>query len=296
MFEIMGKAAIPGGLATFAAAAPAAEPQRREVALPPPPAQVPGTAPLTMEGDVAVQMVEGMRRYLDRLTAASVETRAALWNRDYSSRAAYEASVAPNRERFRHIIGLMDKRIPFTVPDLEVPLGGSTVVASGDGYKVMSVRWPVLEGGDAEGLLLEPAGAPLARVVALPDADWSPEMLAGLAPGVPAEAQFARRLAENGCLVLIPTLLNRDITWSGNEEINKFTNQSHREYIYRMTFEVGRHIIGYEVQKVLAAVDWFVQGRPARPIAVMGYGEGGLLALYSAAADTRIDAACRSEE
>jgi hypothetical protein len=156
------------------------------------------------------------------------------------------------------------------------------------------VRWPVLEGVYGEGLLLEPAGAVLARVVALPDADWSPEMLAGLAPGVPAEAQFARRLAENGCLVLIPTLINRDITWSGNEEHGKFTNQSHREYIYRMTFETGRHIIGYEVQKVLAVTDWFAQCRPVRPMAVAGYGEGGLLALYSAAADTRIDAACVS--
>ena len=33
------------------------------------------------------------------------------------------------------------------------------------------------------------------------------------------------------------------------------TNQSYREWIYRMAFETGRHIIGYEVQKVLAAID-----------------------------------------
>jgi dienelactone hydrolase len=293
MFELMGKSTVTGGLATLAATAPAAEPQRREVR-PPAPAQLAGTTPLTMEGDLAAQMVAGMRRYLDRLTSASVDGRAAFWNRDYSSRAAYESSVASNRERFRHIIGLRDQRIAYSVPDLEVPLGGPSVIASGDGYKVSSVRWPVLEGVDAEGLLLEPAGTPLGRVVALPEADWSPEMLAGLAPGVPAEAQFARRLAENGCLVLIPTLINREITWSGNEAFGKFTNLSHREYIYRMTFETGRHIIGYEVQKVLAGVDWFAQRKPARPIAVMGHGEGGLLALYSAAADTRIDAACVS--
>src|SRR5207302_8417169 len=56
---------------------------------------------------------------------------------------------------------------------------------------------------------------------------------------------------------------------------------------------MGRHIIGYEVQKVLAAVDWFTQqpGAEARKIAVVGYGEGGLLALYSAAVDEGIDAA-----
>lgn len=294
LLEIMGKSTVTGGLAGWAGTSAAAEPQHREVALPTPPDQLPGSTPLTMPGDIAAHMVEGMRRYLEQQTAACVEKRAAFWNRDYASPSAYESSIAPNRERFRHVIGLMDQRVPFAVPDLEVPLGGPSVVASAEGYKVYSLRWPVLEGVEAEGLLLEPKGLPVARVVALPEADWSPEMLAGLAPGVPAEAQFGRRLAENGCVVLIPTLINRAITWSGNAAYGKFTNLPHREYIYRMTFEIGRHIIGYEVQKVLAAVDWFSQLRPARPIGVMGYGEGGLLALYSAAADTRIDAACVS--
>ena len=73
-------------------------------------------------------------------------------------------------------------------------------------------RWPVQEGVDGKGLLLEPSGIPLARIVALPEADWSPEMLVGLAPDVPSEAQFARRLAEHGCLVLIPALIDRACT------------------------------------------------------------------------------------
>ena len=42
------------------------------------------------------------------------------------------------------------------------------------------------------------------------------------------------------------------------------TNQPHREFLYRMAYEMGRHPIGYEVQKVLAAVDWFAKhGRDA---------------------------------
>ena len=59
------------------------------------------------------------------------------------------------------------------------------------------------------------------------------------------------------------------------------TNQPHREFIYRMAFELGRHIIGYEVQKVLSLVDWMSLAETA-PIGVIGYGEGGLIALYSA--------------
>lgn len=290
MFEVMGKSTLTGALAAMPPARPAS-PQRHEEGYPPGPSQLPGTAPITREGDLADLMVDGMRQYLLQQTAASVEKRAAFWNRDFSSHAAYQSSIAPQRERFRQVIGVIDPRVPFTVPDLQIALGGPPVVATGDGYRVLSVRWPVLEGIDGEGLLLEPAGIPQARIVALPDADWSPETLVGLAPGIPKEAQFARRLAEQGCLVLVPILINRACTWSGNEKLGKLTNLSHREYIYRMSYEMGRHIIGYEVQKVLAAVDWFAQCQPARPIAVAGYGEGGLLALHSAAADTRIDAA-----
>ena len=43
------------------------------------------------------------------------------------------------------------------------------------------MHWPVFEGVTAEGLLLEPDTPPVARIVAIPDADQSPEMLAGLA-------------------------------------------------------------------------------------------------------------------
>ncbi len=178
--------------------------------------------------------------------------------------------------------------------------GGLGSIAKGDGYSVYAVRWPVFEGVDGEGLLLQPDKEPVARVVALPDCDWSPEMFVGLVPGIPHDAglnqfksQVARLYAENRCQVIVPVLVNRADTWSGNQAIGRLTNQPHREFIYRMAFEVGRHVIGFEIQKVLAAVDWFVdQNRAAKlPIGIIGCGEGGLLALISAALDTRIVAA-----
>src|SRR5262249_23580208 len=79
-----------------------------------------------------------------------------------------------------------------------------------------------------------------------------------------------------------------------NPTINRYTNQPHREFVYRMAFQMGRHIIGYEVQRVLAAVDWFAREKGHAPIGVMGYGEGGLIALCSAALDERISATCVS--
>jgi dienelactone hydrolase len=256
--------------------------------------QLAGTEPFNLEGDIAAHMVAGIHRDLLERTAASVTARQKLWQRDLSGRKAYETSVAPNRERFGKVIGLIDRRVPNTAPTLEVQLGDSLIVGSGNGYQIHSVRWPVLEGVDAEGLLLEPSGAVAAQVVALPDADCTPEMLVGLATGLPPEAHFARCLAENGCRVLVPALIDREATWSGSEQLGIHTNMTHREFIYRMAYEMGRHIIGYEVQKVLAAVDWFTQSHPASHIGVIGYGEGGLLALYSTAVDTRIDAACVS--
>ena len=49
----------------------------------------------------------------------------------------------------------------------------------------------------------------VADVVAIPDADQTPEQIVGLAPGVPPESQYARRLAESGCRVIVPTLIDR---------------------------------------------------------------------------------------
>jgi len=248
---------------------------------------LPGTVPLTMQGDLAAQMVAGIDRYLMRETAASIERRAQHWKRDFASRDAYAKSVAPNRERLRKIIGAVDPRVSPVDVTLIATTTMAADVAETRGYRIRAVRWPVMAGVDAEGLLLEPKGKVVANVVALPDCDATPEMVVGVAAGLPAESQFARRLVENGCRVLVPTLIDRRDTFSGSPGI-RMTNQPHREFIYRGAFEMGRHIIGYEVQKVLAAVDWFSREAKDEPIAVYGYGEGGLIAFYSGALDERI--------
>ncbi len=255
---------------------------------------LPGTKALTREGDLAAQMVAGIDKYLMRELAASVEKRKVFWKPDYSSPEAYTRSVQPNREHLRRILGVVDKRLPVKELEYVATSNMPSLVAQTKDYTVHAVRWPVFEGVDGEGLLLEPKGKPVACVIAIPDADWTPEMLVGLAPGAPKEAQFARRLAENGCRVLVPVLIDRKDTWSGNPKLGRLTNQPHREFVYRMAYEMGRHIIGYEVQKVLAAVDWFTRGLDSPPVGVLGYGEGGLLALTSAAVDPRVQATCVS--
>ena len=251
---------------------------------------LPGTQPLTWEGDLSQRMMDGAHRFVERKIAESIQTRSKYWTRDFSSGPAYEKSVEPNRARFRKIIGVVDSRAPVVMErcgDEDNP----ALVAETGAYRVYQARWPVLEGVSGEGLLLEPKRAPLGYVVTLPDADQTPEQIVGLAAGIGREEQIARRLAENGFEVVVPVLIDRGSRWSGDPQI-RITDQTHREWIYRQAFHMGRHVIGYEVEKVLAAVDWFQRrsGGKGR-IGVAGYGEGGLIAFYSAAVDARINAA-----
>ena len=61
---------------------------------------LPGTQPLTAQGDLASQMVEGIDRFLLRETAATVEKRAALW--------AKPGDAAARRQRLAKIIGVSE--------------------------------------------------------------------------------------------------------------------------------------------------------------------------------------------
>jgi dienelactone hydrolase len=246
-----------------------------------------GTARLEMQGDITSQLVEGVDRFLLAEIKKSVAGRARFWKRDMCSREAYERSLKPNRERLAHILGVRDPRVPFDAFELLATTAEPALVGEGTGFRAYAVRWPAFGDVHGEGLLLRPTGPKVADVVAIPDADQTPEQIAGLASGVPPASQFARRLAESGCQVLIPVLVDRQMI-----SPRPGTKMTHREYIYRSAFELGRHVIGYELQKVLAAVDCFSKqsaGKPAR-IGVIGWGDGGMLAIYAGALDPRIKA------
>jgi dienelactone hydrolase len=269
------------------------------------PAVLPGTKPLQMSGDIASELVAGVDRFLVKEIDKSIQRRAQFYKHDISSREKYNESIEPNRRRLAHILGVRDARVAFDSPQLVNTVTQSALVGRGDGFDVLAVRWPAFGDVYGEGLLLVPTGArKVADVVAIPDADQTPEMIVGLVEGVAPESQFARRLAESGCRVLVPALVDRAIEpvgqivakLHGTPQPRAGAHLTHREFLYRSAFELGRHLIGYEVQKVLAGVDWFAQGAgdaDAR-IGVIGWGEGGLLALYAGALDTRIDATCVS--
>jgi dienelactone hydrolase len=285
---------------------------------------LPGTQLLTMPGDIASNLVAGVDRFLLRELDKSVERRGKYWKRDFSSAEAYNKSIEPNRKRLAHIIGVRDERVPFDGPQLLASTAQDAALYRGSNYAVYAVSWAAFGDVRGEGLLLT-ASTPISRqldpklmerygfrqaltersflhipgvpdVIAIPDADQTPEQIAGLVEGVAPESQFARRLAESGCRVLVPTLINRAMGQPKSAKMgNRGAGLSNREFLYRSAFELGRGLIGYEVQKVLAAVDWFAKdAKDDARIGVIGWGEGGLIALYAGALDPRIGATCVS--
>ncbi len=257
-------------------------------------AALPGTKPLKWNDDIASRLVAGADRFLLKELEESIAERQQHWTRDFSSPDAYRASVEPRRKRLAHILGVRDGRKPFAGLALDGTTSQPALVGRGDGFKAYAVRWPVLRDMHGEGLLLVPDNKPVADVIAIPDADQTPEAIAGLTDGLPAASQFARRLAESGCRVLVPTLISRQLQRRAPPGQGGRANLTNREYLYRSAFELGRHLIGYEIQKALAGVDWFKKQKDSAAVGLIGYGEGGMLAMYAAAIDSRIDAACVS--
>lgn len=251
-------------------------------------APLPNTAPLALPGDIASTLVDGVDRFLLRETEQSIGPRKAYWKCDFSSGAKYAASIEPQRRRLAHLLGVRDPRPAIAALEYVASTNTPALIGRTKTYEVFAVRWPAFGDVYGEGLLAVPRGrTPVAHVVAVPDADQTPEMLLGLADGIAPGAQFARRLAENGCRVIVPLLVDRSVRKLRSAQL------TNREYLYRSAFELGRHVTGYEVQIVLAAVDFFAHEAKTAPgkIGLFGWGEGGRTALFAAALDTRIQAA-----
>jgi len=263
----------------------------------------PGTRPLTGTNDFAADMVRGIDLYLDRHAEQLRSQRKRHWygNPDNPLDALARAN-AVNRPKLARLLGVVDSREPAAMR-VVTPVGtnGAAIagpLATGSGYRVFAVEWDVFRGVKGEGLLLVPDGTAQADVIAVPDCDWTPEQAIGLTPGVPVAQQFPRHFAEAGCRVLVPALIDRGSEFAGNPGVRS-VKHSQRETLWRAGYEVGRHPLGYEIQKVLAAADWMVPANSVgrgpdlaqirHRLGVVGYGEGGLLALYAAALDERFD-------
>ena len=251
---------------------------------------LPGTKPLTWQGDIASRLVDGVDRFLLRELDAAEERRGQFWQRSFESAEAYQKSIEPNRKRLAAILGLSEDRVPPRGIQYKSSTSQPSLVASSSAFDIHEVDWPVFGGIRGEGLLLIPKSKPVAGVVAVPHCDHTPEQICGLADGVALDAQYARILAEQGCVVVVPTLIDREM--GQYEWPQRRVDIPHREFLYRSAFELGRHLIGYEVQKILAAIDNLENLVQDEKLGVVGFGDGGMVSLYCASLDDRIDAVC----
>tara|TARA_R110002096_G_scaffold114770_5_gene248808 strand:- start:2235 stop:4541 length:2307 start_codon:yes stop_codon:yes gene_type:complete len=232
---------------------------------------LPETRPLEWEGDLATRMVNGVDRFLDAQIAEHLRSAQPVSKEagpELAAMLGVTRDARPKANAFEYVDWSPEPR------------------AEAPEFTVRQVRWNAFGNVHGIGLLFEPKEAvPIADIIALPDADQLPEDLCALPPyPAPQTTPFALNLARSGCRVLVPLLINRDE--------NEFL-MPNREWLHRPAYELGRTLAGYEVQKVLAAVDCLLEmpRTSSRKVGVVGWGEGGRLALYSAALDSRIDGA-----
>ena len=249
------------------------------------PGTLAGTDPWDVPPDIAAEQHEELRRYFEAAIAQAAERRAEFWSGDRTQ------TVDRNRAELRRIIGAVDEFLPLKPQTKQI--------AATSAFTLSLVEWPVLPLGNSGptvgssgaivkqyGILLEskrPVKHP--AVVAIPDAHLSAADIAGLTQRLPQREQFARSLAVNGYVVYVPFFTQRrtfSLPWTED-----------RDWLVRLGYQVGRHLIGAEVQQVSSAVDYLSSRASVDPerIGVVGSGQGGLTAMYAAALDPRLKAA-----
>ena len=246
---------------------------------------LPGTTFWNFPQDIADEQYREMRDFYEKQIAEASRERHQYWDR------ANAEGLARNRDVFRKTIGAVDTFLPLK-PE-------RTKLGDAGAYEVWLVQWPVLRLGNEGstsgssgamvrefGILLDPK--PASRrpaMIAVPDATHSAADLAGLTDRLPAGEQYARRLALAGYVVFAPFFTERRAfsePWTDD-----------RAWLFRLAYQVGHHLIGSEVQQVSSAADFLASlpGVDSGRIGVGGVGQGGLIALYSAAHDARLRAA-----
>lgn len=267
-----------------------------------PPRVLPSTQPLETQSDITSDLVDSVDRFLLEQLSLAPARRQQNWPQPTANGAdpkQWQAATAGLRERLKGIIGLRDQRVAQPRLLLEQEPYAQTSYAAGEGWTASRARWPVLEGVDASGLWVQPRDKAQRafQAVVIPDAGQTPEDLIGIGKNADRSWPVASLLAAAGGEVIVTTPISRH-----REARRGRAVMTDQEFLYRSAFELGRHALGYQAHEALAAVD-VLSGlqRPdpkgsqqKLPIIVVGWGEGGWIALHVAAVSDSVDAACVS--
>ena len=247
------------------------------------PETFPNTVPLRLDGDVASHLVDNVDAFLLKRWEVQRAVREKVWQQAIEA-DNYAEFLRQRRQELRKRLGLVDEPSGVSRPRFLSPIGDTDQVASGPGWQARYITWPAFGDFHAQGILVEPTTDKIrGQVIALPDADETPEDWVGFPREGQVEPGLAARLAQQGFRVVLPALIHRDLS-----KRNGRANLTSREFVYRPAFEMGRHLIGFEVQEILTARRWLTHLAPEMPIGLLGYGEGAHLGLYAVAIDPEL--------
>jgi dienelactone hydrolase len=246
------------------------------------PKTLPNSAPWVFPTDIVAEQYGELRAFYEGRIGEMASHRAEFWKD-----GDWAAIVRENREHFKRMLGATET---LRQPKLERRL-----ISESPSHSVWIIQWPILavgnEGATSRGfvieagiLILPTASGPHPAMIVVPDADRSAADIAGLTGKLATKDQTARQMASKGYVVFAPFFVERRTfcqPWTED-----------RNWLFRLGYQVGRHLIGSEAQQVSSAVTMLSAQSQVDPkrIGVAGEGQGGLTAFYAAALDERIAA------
>ncbi len=248
------------------------------------------TLPLTGTYDFSYCYVTSLAAYVDTLVAQTQPGRTSLWAWDYSSTAAYTASIAPQRAALAAMLGI-DAAMTTPVSNEWQCIG------TGVCHSVYAFTFFVTTGAAARGLAVVPVtNAVVPAVVLALSPGLSPEDICGLSTNLASSARIGAALAARGLAVLCPVVMNRATWWSGSTNVvmsgQTLTNIiEHRYWLAHQGFQVGKQFLGIEAATIMTCVRGLAADARVRTnsIIVAGQGqEGGVVAMYAAALEPGI--------
>jgi len=268
-------------------------------------------------------LFDQVERYLLARLRSLYDSRGRLWNRDFSSPAAYETSVEPNRQHFLSILGGWPwQREPLN-PRREL-------IREFAKFRLERVSYRVFTGIETDALLLVPPGSgPFPAVLCQVGVNGSPERICGLVNDKVNDAdltyhRIGSRLAEHGYVVIAtrmvtgfdprmtrdldhraphlmtghePEIRNYLLDAYGKDEAKKFASYTNaRVHIDRLCRLAGGSIFGLEYFALSRGIDVLcdLPEVDAGRIGMYGLSQGGLSALWLPALDKRIQATAAS--
>ncbi len=241
---------------------------------------------LLEKGDLGTKMVSDIGVWLDIKTKENHTLRNEQFLVNASKIAQDPKALEKKKQTLKSILGIIDSTNKTEDLELLETLNKPALIYENKQYKIFKIRWNVVEGLHGEGLLVEPKEKPTAQIIAIPPPDITPESFCGLTND--KTVSMGKILADLGCRVIVPTIIDRKQGFSNNLDIPRKTNIPRREFIYRMAYEMGYQINGLEIQKLLPLINWFSFKDPTIPIGVAGNGDGAFQALILSFLDNRI--------